>query len=70
MVQAFAALGDELGDRRIVRSRFQQLQAALAQGHHHQPDFLLLDGFFRGNGQSKLLVNGLRAASDFTAMPR
>src|ERR1700674_2156966 len=60
MVQPLAVLGDELSNGRIVRSRFQQFQAALAHRHHHQPNFFLLNGFFWRNAQSQLLVNGLR----------
>src|SRR5579862_6259805 len=37
VVQAFAALGQELGDRRLRRSRLKQLDAALARRHHRQP---------------------------------
>ena len=46
MVQTFAALGDELSDRGIFGCRFKEFEAALADGHHDQPDLFLLDGLF------------------------
>jgi len=48
---ALTALGDEFGDRGILRSRFQQFQPAFADRHHHEFYLLRCDGFFRRDAE-------------------
>src|SRR5579864_1666781 len=59
MMQALATLGDEPGNRRILRSGLEQLQAALAHRNHYQPHLLLLDSLFRRGRQPQLLIDRL-----------
>src|SRR5271157_337218 len=56
VMQSFATLLEETRDRRLGRSRLQQLDAALADGHHRQPHLLPLDGLLRHDLQAELLV--------------
>ena len=65
MVQPLPVPGNELGNGRIVRSRFQQLEPAFAYRNHHQPNLFVLDGLFRRNAQAQLFVNGLRRRQRF-----
>src|ERR1700686_2512941 len=59
MMNAFAVPGDKLGDGGIVRCRFEQLEPALADGNHHEPDFFVLHDFFGRNAEAEFFVDGL-----------
>src|SRR5260370_35916560 len=56
-MQAFATLGDELCNGRILRRCFEQFQPALGDRAQHQAHLLLLHRLFRGDGEAELFVN-------------
>ena len=50
MVQAFAALGDELGDHGILGGWLQKFQAGFAYRHHDDADLFGFDEFLGRDG--------------------
>ena len=57
VVDALAALGDELAHRRIIRSGLQQFNAALAHGDHGDFHPLVFHRFFRDHAHAQLLID-------------
>src|SRR5688572_29144676 len=56
VMQSLATLGDEARDGGIVAGRFEQLDAALADGDHGDLDALVLDDFLDHHFHAQLLV--------------